>query len=87
VGVFGDTTLYDKISHNSIYAHASLGIELLNGGNTEPTPPAFTSVAENTITGIAPALSMVEAYANCVDEGQYSLGSLQADAFCTFVFD
>ncbi|MFQ5594765.1 MAG: DNRLRE domain-containing protein, partial [Anaerolineae bacterium] len=82
VRVDGQDTLYNTITQNSIYDDVGLGIENINGGNTELPPPAFTdfTVTEAsgtaTLPGGAPCAGCtIEVFSDDGWEGRQYLGS------------
>ena len=86
VRVKGSTTTGNTITQNSIYENAGQGIENLDGGGGELTPPALVGAAGNRVAGTAPAASAVEIFGDDGDEGRFFLGSTAADAAGHFEF-
>jgi internalin A len=68
----------NSILRNVIFGHTAAGIALINGANAGINAPTILGV--NPISGIAPANSEVEIFADEDDEGQYYLGTAEADS-------
>jgi hypothetical protein len=85
-GVLIDGGAGNAIQHNSIFANANLGIELINGGNNNQVAPALTSavagggatVVQGTFTGRASTTYTIEFFADTNDpaQGKQFLGSV-----------
>jgi len=82
VRVDGQDTLYNTITQNSITENGTLGIENINGGNTELPPPAITgfTATEASGTAILPggapcAGCTIEVFSDPNGEGRQYLGS------------
>jgi hypothetical protein len=75
----GATTIQNTITLNSITGNTGLGIENINSGNTEETPPTISNVSYvgNTVSGtsVAEDSSVVEVFTDPADEGQSLIGS------------
>lgn len=86
VGVLvdGSATTGNTISRNSITANGGLGINNLNGGNTELTSPAIASASCRSVSGTAPPNSTVEIFSDPADEGKRYEGTTTADATGAF---
>ncbi len=86
VGVLvdGSATTGNTISRNSITANGGLGINNLNGGNTELTSPAIASASCKSVSGTAPPNSTVEIFSDPADEGKRYEGTTTADATGAF---
>ncbi|MEX0682627.1 MAG: dockerin type I domain-containing protein [Dehalococcoidia bacterium] len=71
-------TTGNTIRGNSIHDNGGLGIENIDGGNTELTPPLITAVgsAEGTTTCEG---CMIDVYSDGGDEGKVYEGSVSAD--------
>jgi titin len=79
VGVSDSQSLGNTISHNSIYNNEGLGIETINGGNTELAPPTISEVISTTVFGQAQPGNIVELFTDGVDEGRWFENSVEAD--------
>jgi len=78
VRVDGEATLYNTITQNSITGNGGLGIENINGGNTELPPPVITGVG--SVTGTACPSCTVEIFSDPDGEGAIYEGTTIADA-------
>jgi hypothetical protein len=80
IGGFG--TVSNTVSQNSIYANSGLGIDLVDGGNTELRAPVVLTydTAAGTASGIACAGCSVEVFSDEDDEGRWFEGVVTADA-------
>ncbi len=86
VMVDGSDSTGNTISHNSITANGGLGIDNLNGGNTELIPPTIVSASCSSVSGTAPANSTVEIFSDPADEGKRYEGTTTADATGAFTW-
>ena len=87
VNIWDQTTRYNRVSNNSIYANAEYGIRTGDGGNAELTPPVITSVTTYTIRGVAPlAHVIVEFFSDENDQGGLYEGHILTDEAGFFVF-
>jgi len=84
VRVDGSTTLYNTITATQIYSNTLLGIENINGGNTELPPPTITGTSP--ITGTACANCVVQIFSDYDDEGRIYHGFTTADATGNFAY-
>ncbi len=84
IKVEGSSTIANKITRNSITANAELGINNVDGGNTELTPPSILSYSNAEIRGTAPPNSVVEIFSDNADEGSIFEGAVSADALGNF---
>jgi parallel beta-helix repeat protein len=84
VHVDGSTTLYNTITATQIYSNTLLGIENINGGNTELPPPTITGTSP--ITGTACANCVVQIFSDYDDEGRIYHGFTTADATGNFAY-
>jgi hypothetical protein len=85
-GVLVDGGTSNAIQHNSIFANANLGIELINGGNNNQPAPVLTSavagggstVVQGSFTGRASTTYTIEVFAdtNNPAQGKQFLGSV-----------
>jgi CSLREA domain-containing protein len=82
VRVHGITTLYNTITATQIYSNALKGIENINGGNIELTPPVI--IGTGPITGTACANCVVQVFSDDEDEGRIYHGFTTADATGNF---
>jgi hypothetical protein len=89
VQVTSATALTNTLSQNSIYANSGLGIDLVDGGNTELSAPiVFTyDTAAGTASGIACPSCTVELFSDDDDEGRWFEGVVTADAIGRWSFD
>lgn len=81
-GVFinGSSALHNQISRNWISHHLAPGIVNVGGGNAEYPSPTITSLSGGVLAGTAQAYDLIEVFSDSVDEGEFFLGSTQADA-------
>ncbi len=87
IGNWDPGNLYNRITQNSIYRNAVMGIDNGNGGNTELTTPLITSVTTNTIRGLAPlAHVIVEFFSDENTQGRFYEGHILTDEAGFFVF-
>ena len=85
--IAGITTLSNTITQNSIHSNAGLGIDNVDGGNTELPPPVITQLTGgDTVSGTACANCTVEVFSDDDDEGRWFYGSTTADATGHFTF-
>ena len=92
IKIYDAGTHFNKISRNSIYDNTKLGIDLVDGGNDEITPPSITSnnLVGNTLTlsgngaGANATVEVFEADSSTSGEGKTYLGSLPADGSGNF---
>jgi murein DD-endopeptidase MepM/ murein hydrolase activator NlpD len=82
--VTGTNTLSNTITRNSITANDDLGINNVDGGNSELTPPTIITVTETTIRGQAQPGATVELFTDPFFEGQQFVASTTADAGGSF---
>jgi parallel beta-helix repeat protein len=82
VEVNGQAALRNRITQSSIYGNSGLGIQLVDGGNTELRAPAILAydTAAGTASGTACALCTVEVFSDEDDEGRWYEGTVEADA-------
>jgi len=78
VRVDGEATLYNTITQNGITSNGGLGIENINGGNTELPPPVITGVG--SVEGTACPNCTVEVFSDTDGEGGVYEGTTTADA-------
>lgn len=78
VRVEQDSTLGIRISQNSISHNDGLGINNLDGGNIELSPPVIVSSDAAATWGTAPPFSTVEVYSDDMDEGRLYEGAVPA---------
>ena len=87
IRVWGSTTLYNTITHNSIHSNSGMGIDNGDGGNAELLPPALTDVTANSVSGTAPvAYATIEIFSDDEDEGRVYEGATTAGADGLFTF-
>ena len=79
-------TISNTITQNSITNNNSLGIDNVDGGNAELTPPIITIVTSTFISGTAPPNSTVEIFSDSTDEGAIYEGTVVADASGNFTW-
>jgi hypothetical protein len=80
VAVQGSQSLGNTIRHNSIHHHGTLGIDNINGGNTELPPPMITAVISTSVVGQAQPGHVIELFSDNGAEGQWFENSVTADA-------
>ena len=78
VSVDGAEATGNPIRGNSIHSNTGLGINNVNGGNTELAPPTITS-ASGVVSGTACANCTVDVYSDAADEGKDFEGTTMAD--------
>ncbi len=86
VMVEGSDSIGNTISRNSITANGGSGIDNVNGGNSERTPPAISSASCNSVSGTAPPDSTVEIFSDPADEGKTYEGTTTAEATGAFTW-
>jgi len=86
VMVGGSDSIGNTISRNSITANGGVGIDNVDGGNTELTPPTIASASCNSVSGTAPLDSTVEIFSDPADEGKTYEGTTTADATGAFTW-
>jgi hypothetical protein len=74
VRVDGSQTLGNTISHNSIHDNVGLGIETIDGGNTELAPPTITTVTSTSVSGQTGPNHIVEVFSDNDGEGRWFEG-------------
>ena len=84
VFVFGNQAIRNTISRNSITHNSNYGIENRNGGNIALSPPQIQNVTHSSISGTAPANSIVEIFFDLDDEGELFIADIPADASGSF---
>jgi hypothetical protein len=84
VGVDGASTTGNPIRGNSIHSNGGLGIENINGGNTELPPPTVS--AAGSASGTACAGCTVDIYSDDADEGRIYHGYTVADGLGDWSF-
>jgi parallel beta-helix repeat protein len=87
VFIYHIDTIRNTISQNSIYSNGGKGIELVDGGNIELSPPTLITVTTDTVIGIAVPNSTVEVFSDNEDEGQVFEGNTTADGSGNFTFN
>lgn len=85
--VEGNSTVANKITGNSITANDELGIDNVDGGNTELPAPTIVSHTDSEVTGTAPPNSVVEIFSDDEDEGAAYEGFANADASGNFTWN
>ncbi len=85
VYVYGEQTIHNTITRNSIARNDGWGIENDSGGNTELAPPDILSVIEVEISGIANPNQNIEVFADENNQGRIFLGSTTTDESGNFV--
>ena len=85
VEVFGAQAIHNSIRRNILSRNGGLGINNIDGGNTELTPPVIVTATSSQVTGTAGAGQIVEVFADENDEGFIYLGSTTADASGNFI--
>lgn len=78
VRVDHDSTIGIRISQNSISNNDGLGINNLDGGNTELSPPVILFSDGAGTNGTAPPFSTVEIYSDDMEEGRIYEGAASA---------
>jgi subtilisin-like proprotein convertase family protein len=88
VQVNGVSSTGNRIRANSIYSNAGLGINNINGGNTELAPPAVTTAGYGTVGGTACANCSVDVFRDDTNEGEgfVYLGTVNADGAGNWTF-
>jgi hypothetical protein len=81
-----DSTVANRITQNSIFHNGRLGIQNLDGGNTELSPPIITLVTPTSISGMAFPNSTVEVFSDSADEGKIYEGTVTSDAAGNFTW-
>lgn len=80
-GILVENTASDNRFHqNSIYSNDSTGIYIDSTSQMNISPPTIQSLENNTLYGTAAPHAMVQVYADSLDQGQYFIDSLHADA-------
>ncbi len=78
----GSSSLYNRITRNSIFDNQLGGIDLLNGGNAElPAPVMLTT---NPVTGTTTPLATIEIFSDSSNQGRIYEGVVTADAAGNF---
>lgn len=80
VRVSGATAIGNRIRFNSIYANGFLGIENVDGGNTELAPPVITSTGPAIISGTACPLCDIDVFSDQNGQGEKPQATTVADA-------
>jgi hypothetical protein len=82
VAIAGSNTLRNIIVHNSIHSNERLGINLMNGGNTELSAPviAIFDIMEGTASGTTCSGCVVEIFSDSGGQGRMFEASATADA-------
>ena len=86
VRVDGSDTVGNTITANSIYDNEGWGIQNLEGGNAELSPPMVTYVGTRLIRGTARPNATVEIFSDEEDEGRLFEGSTVAGEEGDFAF-
>ncbi len=86
IQIDGSASIGNTISRNSITANGGLGIDNVNGGNTELTPPTIASASCSSVSGTAPPNSTVEIFSDPANEGKRYEGTTTADATGAFTW-
>ena len=86
VRIIGAESLSNTITCNSITNNGGLGINNFSGGNKELTPPNITTIAGDSISGIAPLNSIVEVFSDTENEGKEYQGFTMVDSSGNFSF-
>lgn len=79
-----DTTVANTITQNFIFDNDGLGIENIDGGNTELQPPIVTTVTTTSVTGTTLPNSTVEIFSDGEDEGGIFEKQVLSDAAGNF---
>lgn len=79
-----DTTLANTITKNFITNNEFLGIENIDGGNTELQPPIISAVTSTSVSGTTLPNSTVEIFSDEDDEGELFEGQILSDAAGNF---
>lgn len=81
VRVWGQDTVFNTITQNSIYANGGAGIELAEGGNTELAAPeiATADVAAGTAAGTAWPDCIIEVFSDDGSQGRIYEGAATSD--------
>jgi len=85
VSVWGSTTLYNRITQNSISNNRYQGIKHSYGGNADLPSPVITGTG--SVEGTAPANSTVELFSDPDDEGMTYEATVKADGSGNFTWD
>jgi hypothetical protein len=86
VEVKGSFAIGNTITRNSITNNMGAGIKLIEGGNTELTPPVIASVTSTSVSGTALPNCTVEIFSDSQDEGKVYEGTTNSDSIGTFTF-
>jgi len=86
IKVEGNGTIANKITRNSITSNDELGINNMDGGNTELSAPSILNHSDSEVTGTAPPNSIVEIFSDDEDEGAVYEGFTNADASGNFTW-
>ncbi len=81
-----DSTVANRITQNPLFHNGRLGIQNLDGGNTELSPPIITLVTPTSISGMAFPNSTVEVFSDSADEGKIYEGTVTSDAAGNFTW-
>jgi dockerin type I repeat protein len=86
--IIGEEAVGNRITQNSIYDNGGLGIDLLDGGNTELAAPLLLDfdLQAGTVTGWACPNCIVEIFSDGSDEGAIYEGQVVADDSAAFAF-
>jgi len=80
VRIKGAATIANKVTGNRISQNDSLGIENVEGGNLEITPPTILSVTPAQVTGKTAPNRFVEVFTDEGHQGRFLLGSSMTDS-------
>ena len=84
IQVYGDSSLQNTITQNSITANDGYGIENESGGNESLPSPVIIEIKNGIATGTAPPRSVVEIFSDDNDEGKIYEGTTTADGSGNF---
>jgi len=84
IQVYGDSSLQNTITQNSITANDGYGIENESGGNESLPSPVIIEIKNGIVTGTAPPGSIVEIFSDNNDEGKIYEGMTMADGSGNF---
>ncbi len=82
--VDGGSTTFNAVRGNSIHSNTGMGIENINGGNSEIAGPNIAG--QNPVTGTTCPNCTVDIYTDLEDEGKYYEGSAVAGVGGNFTF-
>jgi murein DD-endopeptidase MepM/ murein hydrolase activator NlpD len=82
--VEGASTLSNTITQNIITANDDMGIDNVDGGNSELAPPVIMTITDSIVQGQAQPGAIIELFTDPFFEGQRFIASTTADTFGIF---